>query len=62
MKRNDKLFFDIFGSNPLKGLFPTLNCSLCNGTGKKVALNIGEYEEEYIEYPCSCMQKETSND
>jgi hypothetical protein len=55
--KNDKLFFDIFGPNPLKNLFPVLNCSLCKGTGKRVALDLGEYEESYIEYSCSCLKE-----
>jgi len=61
-KRNDKLFYDVYGTNTLKTFgFPLLEgidvCPLCRGTRMRVCLNIGEYEEEHITYPCSCKKE-----
>ena len=33
-------------------------CTLCHGTGTKTALDVGEYDDMLIEYPCSCTRKD----
>ena len=32
------------------------NCPLCNGSGKKNVLHIGEYEEINMSVDCSCTR------
>ena len=38
------------------------DCPICEGTGYKTVLNVGEYDEQVIELRCNCASKENQND